>query len=234
MGWVQSVYIVGCLTVNTGIGRAHGLKVPKKPKYTAFDLDPAKYLDLKEYIPDRSSLTEDFRWVKPCSMSPEQLFAWANHLWNRQKRRKNGEDIEVLAFYPVIQGKGKAPVTSATSVEEYIQNLPHMLARYEESGESSEARGKQPYIPGAEPSRSGESAPKLNDNILFERDSPGAVPGLWKDRVSFLKKLCKDTNYSKLLCWLEKMQVRLRPRSIRYMDCYLTFTISDTFYAFYA
>ena len=195
--------------MDTVIGQAHGCKVPKKPKYTLFGQDPAKYLDLKEYLPDRSSLTEDFKWVKPCSMSPEQLLAWANHLWNRQKRRKAGENIEVLAFYPVVQGKGKANVSSATSVEEYIQNLPHMLARHEESGAPGDARAKHPYIPGTEANTSGAPARALNSNILFEHDSPGAVPGLWKDRVSFLRRLCKNTNYAKLLAWLEKMQVCL-------------------------
>ena len=90
------------------IGRAHGLQVAKKPKYTLFSKDPAKYLDLDKYLPHRDLLTEDFKWVKPCSMSPEQLFAWACHLFDRQQRKKNGERIEVLAFYPVQQGKGKA------------------------------------------------------------------------------------------------------------------------------
>ena len=81
-------------------GRAHGLKVPKKPKYTAFDKDPAKYLDLKEYLPDRSSLTEDFKWVKPCSMTPEQLLAWASHLYERQKRKKNEKRRDARAADP--------------------------------------------------------------------------------------------------------------------------------------
>ena len=165
-------------------------------------------------------------------MSPEQLFAWANHLWSRQKRRKAGEDIEVLAFYPVVQGKGKATVPSSSSVEEYIQNLPHMLARREESNAAGEARSKHPYIPEAEANSSAQPALELNSNILFERDSPGAVLGLWKDRVSFLRKLCKDTNYARLLGWLEKMQVRAGPQRAKYMDSYLTFTIPETFYAF--
>ena len=195
--------------MNPVLGRAHGSKVPKKPKYTAFGKDPAKYLDLEEYLPDPSSLAEDFKWVKPCSMSPEQLLAWARHLYNRQQRRKNGEDIEVLAFYPVAHGKGKATVPAASSVEEYIQNLPHMLARHEESGRSGEGRGQHPYVPGAETTTTGERAPALSENILFERDSPGAVLGLWKDRMSFLRKLCKDANYGRLLGWLDKFQVRL-------------------------
>ena len=186
-----------------------------------------------EYLPERSSLAEDFKWVKPCSMSPEQLLAWANHLWNRQKRRKNGEDIEVLAFYPVVQGKGKTVIAPASSVEEYIQNLPHMLARHEESGGQHEARSKRPYIPGTEPTSSGDPAPALNDNILFEHNSPGAVLGLWKDRVLFLRKLCKDANYAKLLGWLEKMQVRLQPWSTKHVECHLTFIIPDPFHAFH-
>lgn len=142
-------------------------------------------------------------------MSPEQLLAWASHLYNRQQRKKNGEDIEVLAFYSVSHGKGKAMVPAASSVEEYIQNLPHMLARHEESGGVGEARSKRPYVPGADTNNSGQHGLELSDNILFDRDSPGAVLGLWKDRLSFLKKLCKHANYGKLLCWLDKVQVCL-------------------------
>ena len=190
-----------------GTGRAHGSKVAKKPKYTVFGKDPAKYLDLKEYLPDPSSLTEDFKWVKPCSMSPEQLLAWATHLYDCQKRKKSGEDIEVLAFYPVTHGKGRAAVTAASSIEEYIQNLPHMLARHEHSGGSGEARNTHPYVPGAEKNSAGGRSMELSDNILFEHDSPGAVPGLWKDRISFLRRLCKDASYGRLLTWLEKAQV---------------------------
>ena len=188
-------------------GRAHGLNVAKKPKYTAFSKNPARYLNLEEYLPHRDRLTEDFKWVKPCSMSPEQLLAWASHLFDRQQRKKNGEAIEVLAFYSVQRVKGKAPIPAACSVEEYIQNLPHVLARHELSTSSGEANGKRPFVPGADGNTSGKKQLELNTNILFESESPGSVSGLWKDRLTFLRKLCKDANYVRLLAWLEKVQV---------------------------
>ena len=68
--------------IHHDIGHAHGLQVAKKPKYMLFSKDPAKYLDLQEYLPHRESLTEDFNWVEPCSMSLEQLFVWACHLFD--------------------------------------------------------------------------------------------------------------------------------------------------------
>ena len=142
-------------------------------------------------------------------MTPEQLLAWASHLFDRQKRKKNGENLEVLAFYPVSHAKGRSTIATASSVEEYIQNLPHMLARHKEAGGSGEGRSNHPYIPGAEANHAGGRQVALNDNILFERNSPGAVPGLWKDRISFLRKLCRDASYLKLLGWLEKVQVCL-------------------------
>ena len=194
--------------IHHDIGHAHGLQVAKKPKYTLFSKDPAKYLDLQEYLPHRESLTEDFNWVKPCSMSPEQLFAWACHLFDRQQRKKNGEKIEVLAFYPVQQGKGKARIPATSSVEEYIQNLPHVLARHsEQSGSSGSGTSKRPFVPGAEANASGGKGLELNTNILFEAESPGSVLSLWKDCLGFLRKLCKDAGYGKLLAWLEKVQV---------------------------
>lgn len=140
-------------------------------------------------------------------MSPEQLLAWATHLFDRQERRRKGEKIEVLAFYPVQRGKGKAAIPANLSVDEYIRNLPHMLARQEESGASGGGRDKRPYVPGEEPRDGVEKAVELNDNVLFEAESPGSVGGMWKDRVSFLRKLCQDTQYVKLLAWLDKVQV---------------------------
>ena len=139
-------------------------------------------------------------------MSPEQLLAWASHLYSRQQRKKNGEGIEVLAFYPIANAKATVAIPTSSSVEEYIQNLPHMLARHEESCGAGEARAKRPYVPGAE-TTSGGRALELGENILFERDSPGAILGLWKDRTSFLRKLCSNVSYGKLLDWLEKVQV---------------------------
>ena len=127
---------------------------------------------------------------------------------NCQQRKKNGEKIEVLAFYPVQQGKGKARIPATSSVEEYIQNLPHVLARHsEQSGSSGSGTSKRPFVPGAEANASGGKGLELNTNILFEAESPGSVLGLWKDRLCFLRKLCKDAGYGKLLAWLEKVQV---------------------------
>lgn len=140
-------------------------------------------------------------------MSPEQLLAWVVHLYNRQERRRKGEKIEVLAFYPVRQGKGKAVIPAASSVEEYIQNLPHMIARHQEEHGSGETSGERPYVPGAEEERSVGKAINLENNILFEPESPGSVLGVWKDRITFLRKLCPDATYGKLLTWLNKVQV---------------------------
>ena len=209
MGYVvQSVYRSLTNTFSASTGRAHGLNVAKKPRYTAFSKDPAKYLDLDEYLPHRDTLTEDFKWVKPCSMSPEQLFAWASHLFDRQQRKKNGEDIQVLAFYPAKRGNGKARIpVAAGSVEEYIQNLPHVLARHELSGPPGEANGRRPFIPAADASTSDKRQLELSANVLFEPESPGSVSGSWKDRIIFLRKLCDDANYRRLLAWLEKVQV---------------------------
>ena len=208
MGYVvQSVYRSLTNTFSASTGRAHGLNVAKKPRYTAFSKDPAKYLDLDEYLPHRDTLTEDFKWVKPCSMSPEQLFAWASHLFDRQQRKKNGERIEVLAFYPIKHAKEKATIPAASSVEQYIQNLPHVLARHEQERPSGEASEKRPFVPGSEVNDSRRNGPSLNVNILFEPESPGSVLGVWKDRLSFLGRLCKDATYCKLLSLLEKVQV---------------------------
>lgn len=196
------------LFADTFIGRAHGLQVAKKPHYTAFAKDPAKYLDLDEYLPPSDALSHDFKWVKPCSMSPEQLLAWAVHLYDRQQRKKKGENLEVLAFYPVRQGKGKAVIPAASSIEEYVQNLPHMIARHEEEHGSGETARKRPYVPGAEGERSIGKPVDLDSNILFESESPGSISGVWKDRIAFLKKLCPDAKYGMLVKWLNKVQVR--------------------------
>ena len=138
----------------------------------------------------------------------------------------------MLAFYPIQQGKEKARVPAVSSVEEYIQNLPHVLARHEQSGSSGQANGNHPFVPGAEVNPSNGRTLELNTNILFESDSPGSVLGLWKDRLVFLRKLCNDSNYVKLLAWLERVQVCAISTTRRYP--YADMHIPDTFHALYS
>lgn len=150
-------------------------------------------------------LEEDFVWVKPCNMPVQQLLAWAVHLYARQERRKNGEDIEVLAFYAI--DKRRRQLTSSGADEGSGTSRPTTKGgkRATKASDGSNAR------PGIRADLSGDEtvgqSPTLEKNIVFEAGSPGAAGMYWKDRVIFLKSLCQSKEYQKLLGWLNEHQV---------------------------
>lgn len=171
------------------------------PKYTIFASNPEKYLDLKTYLPPREMLKEDFVWTKPSSMPAQQLLAWAVHLYARQERRNQGENIEVLAFYVVDK-----------------QQRPHLTIEGDKQNEPTETPvGRQAHgsstntRPGIRADLSAEETvrapPALEKNIVFEVGSPGAAGAYWKSKITFLKSLCKSPEYQKLVCWLHENQV---------------------------
>lgn len=144
-------------------------------------------------------------------MPVQQLLAWAIHLYARQERRKKGEDIEVLAFYAI--DKRRRQLLSSDDAEPPSQQAPtDNVGRQKAKRPAAEKRTRPGIRADVSIEEETSPAPVLEKNIVFEEGSPGSVGMYWKDRISFLKSLCKSTEYQRLVCWLQERQVSRKSR----------------------
>ena len=189
-------------------GRANGLKKQLVPKYKIFAADPQRYLDVATYLPPPEMLKEDFVWVKPSTMPAQQLLAWAIHLYARQQRRENGEDIEILAFYVVDKRQRPSKQQSTSQEDEPTERATKTIGAKKRASAVAIGSGTLRVRPDVSDDDEDPRAAALDKNIVFDAGSPGAAGNYWKQRTTFLKSLCQSQQYTKLVCWLQDHQVR--------------------------
>ena len=131
-------------------------------------------------------------------MPVQQLSAWAIHLYARQQRRHQGEDIEVFAFYVLDKRRRPDDVNGGRSSAGQNLNQP--------GEEQSLSQGPRIRADLSDDDPTGP-APTLDKNIVFEVGSPGSAGGYWKNRITFLRGLCTAAEYQKLVSWLSENQV---------------------------
>ena len=178
------------------------------PKYKIFAADPERYLDITKYLPPPEMLKEDFVWVKPSTMPAQQLLAWAIHLYARQQRKENGEDIEVLAFYVVDKRQRQSQRRSAAQESEPTEHETNAVGSKKRAEATTIGSGTLQIRADLSDDEVDTPMATLDKNIVFEAGSPGAAGNYWKQRTTFLKSLCQAQQYTKLVCWLQDHQVR--------------------------
>ena len=188
--------------------RANGLKKQLVPKYKIFAANPEKYLDVTTYLPPPEMLQEDFVWVKPSNMPAQQLLAWATHLYARQQRKDNGEDIEVLAFHVVDKTRRPSKRQSSPRDPEPTAGVAMSIVPRKPSKVTTVGSGTLQVRADLSDDEPDGTRATLDKNIVFEPGSPGAAGNYWKQRIAFLKGLCRSPQYTKLVCWLQDHQVR--------------------------
>ena len=178
------------------------------PKYKTFAADPEKYLDVALYLPPPEMLKEDFVWVKPSTMPAQQLLAWAVHLYARQQRKEEGEDIEVFAFYVVDKKQCSSKQRLASQEPEPLERGATKIVPRKRTSATAVGSGTLLVRPDLSDDEQHATQATLDENIVFETGSPGAAGTYWKRRVMFLKTLCQSPPYTKLVCWLQDHQVK--------------------------
>ena len=160
------------------------------------------------YLPPPEMLKEDFVWVKPSTMPAQQLLAWATHLYARQQRKDQGEEIEVLAFYVIDKRQRSSKRRSASLDAEPTQRSKTAIVRSKRGNATAVGSGTLVVRADVSDEEPDEITGTLDKNIVFETGSPGAAGNYWKRRITFLKTLCKSSQYTELVCWLQDHQVR--------------------------
>ena len=150
-------------------------------------------------------------------MPAQQLLAWAIHLYARQQRRENGEEIEVLAFHVVDKTHRPTKRASEALDDQPTKRRSKSVVRRKATSATAIGSGTLHVRPDLSDDEDVTPPATLAENIVFEAGSPGAAGKYWKHKIRFLKSLCKSQQYTKLVCWLEDHQVCYAP--IEFVSC---------------